>query len=146
MKFVERIEINEPAQVIFELTQDYDRRLAWDPFLKVAELVDGATAADVGVKAWCVATNGIGMETEYVSFQPPKVTAVSMTKGPFFYESFAGSWRFNAVAAQRTEVVFTYLFVLKRPFRLATPLMTAFLRRSAVKRLVALKNYVERGF
>ena len=146
MKFVERIEINEVVQVIFDLTQDYDRRLAWDPLLKVAELVDGATAADVGVKAWCVATNGIGIETEYVSFQPPKVTAVSMTKGPFFYESFAGSWRFNALSAQQTEVVFTYRFVLKRPFRLATPLMTAFLRRSAVKRLVALKNYVERGF
>jgi len=143
MKFVERIVINAAQRVIFELTQDYDRRLLWDPFLKEARLVDGAFAAGLGVKAWCVATNGIGMETVYVSYQPPQVTAVSMTSGPFFYDTFAGSWRFKAVTPQQTDVVFTYRFVLKRPFRFATPFMTYILRRSAIKRLSALKQYVE---
>jgi hypothetical protein len=59
----------EPAEV-FALTQDYPRRLAWDPFLRRAELIGGATAPDVGARAWCVAWLGLGMETEYVSFRP----------------------------------------------------------------------------
>lgn len=32
----------DPAEV-FALTQDYSRRLTWDPFLRLAELVGGAT-------------------------------------------------------------------------------------------------------
>jgi hypothetical protein len=81
MRFVERVEFNEAATVIFELTQDYDRQLAWNPFLKESRLVDGATDR----------------------------------------------------------------FVLKPPFRLAAPLIKFILRWAAIKRLVALKQYLERG-
>jgi Polyketide cyclase / dehydrase and lipid transport len=73
--FEATIEIRADANALFDLTQDYDRRLDWDPFLKQARLVGGATAAGVGVRAWCVARSGLGMETEYVSFQRPQVAA-----------------------------------------------------------------------
>lgn len=36
--FEQSIEINAEPAALFDLTQDYDRRLEWDPFLKVAEL------------------------------------------------------------------------------------------------------------
>ena len=71
-----------PRRELFRLTQDYDHRLDWDPFLKEARLVGGAQTAGIGVRAWCVAKSGLGMETEYVSFNPPKTVAVKMTKGP----------------------------------------------------------------
>src|SRR5258705_13842224 len=64
--FEQAIEIQaEPAE-LFDLTQDYSRRLEWAPFLKVAQL--HGDAPGVGVRAWCVAWNGLGMETEYVTF------------------------------------------------------------------------------
>ena len=85
----------DPAQV-FEMTQDYSRRLSWDPFLRHAELCDGAAAPGVGVRAWCVARSGPGMETEYVSFAPPRIAAVKMTRGPWMLESFGGAWEFNS--------------------------------------------------
>ena len=99
----------EPSE-IFALTQDYSRRLSWDPFLRRAELVGGAVAPDVGVRAWCVARSGLGMETEYVTFDPPRRTAVKMTRGPFFLESFGGAWQFTPAGEGRTEVAFRYQF------------------------------------
>ena len=118
----------DPARV-FALTQDYSRRLSWDPFLRRAELLGGAVTPGVGVRAWCVARSGVGMETEYVSFHPPRVTAVKMTCGPWIIERFAGSWRFEEVAPGQTRVSFRYV-LRARPRWLAWLLTPA----SALKR------------
>ncbi len=62
--FRQSIEIAAEPDVLFDLTQDYAHRLDWDPFPKEARLVGGAEDAGLGVRAWCVARNGLGMETE----------------------------------------------------------------------------------
>ena len=131
---------------LFALTQDYARRLQWDPFLKSAELLDGATTAAVGVRAYCVAHNGMGMETEYVSFNPPRTCAVKMTRGPRLIESFAGSWRFEEVAPSQTRVGFCY-HLRASPVCLSwllTPIVAWVFARDMRKRLAALKEFVER--
>ena len=56
--------------------------------LKKADLIEGAIAADKGVKAYCVAKNGLGMVTEYVTYNRPKVTEIKMMSGPFMFKSF----------------------------------------------------------
>jgi len=141
--FEQSIEINaEPAE-LFALTQDYSRRLEWDPFLKIAEL--HGEAPGVGVRAWCVAKNGLGMETEYVAFNPPKGTAVKMTKGPRIIASFAGSWRFQPVAPGRTRVIFRY-HLAAAPRRLGfilDPVMRMVFTHDVGKRLKGLKKTVE---
>ncbi|NOK11409.1 SRPBCC family protein [Corallococcus exercitus] len=86
MRFTESIRITCPRERVFAYTQDYGQRLVWDTFLREAVLMDGATEAGPGVKAWCVSWHGLGMETQYVSFQPPAVTAVKMTRGPRLFE------------------------------------------------------------
>jgi ribosome-associated toxin RatA of RatAB toxin-antitoxin module len=140
MRFEESVEVDAEPAALFDLTQDYGRRLAWDPFLKEARLLDGAARADVGVRAWCVARNGWGMETKYVSFHPPGACAVEMTRGPWFFRSFAGSWRFDPIGPGRTRVSFTYHVVgrpaflsglLGRIFALETRHRLAALRRAA---------------
>src|SRR3954464_5723290 len=108
MTFEHSIVIAAPADELFALTQDYARRLQWDPFLKSAELMDGAAAAGVGVRAYCVARSGLGMETESSSFTPPRTTAVKMTRGPWLIDSFAGSWHFEEAAGGKTLVKFCY--------------------------------------
>src|SRR5262249_27259246 len=104
------VDIAAPAADLFALSQDYRHRLRWDPFLREARLLDGAESAAVGVHAWCVAHNGLGMETVYVSYQPPTVVAVKMTRGPCIISSFAGSWRFTERPSRagplHTRVVF----------------------------------------
>src|SRR5262249_5697949 len=118
------------------------RRLDWDPFLKAADLLDGATQPGVGVRANCVARSSFAMETEYVSFAPPTVTAVKMTRGPWFLAAFAGSWRFEELPDGRTRVGFRY-HLQGRP-RWLTPLLGWVFARDTRKRLAALKDAVER--
>ncbi len=108
MTFEDSIVIDAPPALLFELSQDYNRRLGWDPFLRSAELLNGAVEPAVGVRALCVDQKGTAMETEYVSFNPPRAAAVKMTRGPWFLESFAGSWRFEEVNAGQTRVGFCY--------------------------------------
>jgi ribosome-associated toxin RatA of RatAB toxin-antitoxin module len=130
---------------LFALTQDYGRRLDWDPFLRSAELLEGALVAGVGVRAYCVAHNGLGMETEYVSFDPPRACAVKMTRGPRLIGQFAGSWRFEAMSPGRTRVRFRYHLRARPRWSswLVAPLLGWVFRRDTRKRLKALKTAVE---
>jgi len=143
MTFEQSIEIDASAADLFALTQDYERRLAWDPFLRSAELIAGAVAPGVGVRAYCVARSGFGMETEYVSYRPPHVTAVKMTRGPWLVRSFAGSWRFIDLSPRRSRVVFQY--ALKGRCSWLTPVLARVFARDTRKRLAALKAAVESG-
>lgn len=145
MTFHQSILIAASPSELFALTQDYTRRLEWDPFLKSAALVGEARTAGVGVRAYCVSRGGFGMETEYVSFNPPRACAVKMTRGPRLLGSFAGSWRFEEVSKGRTRVAFHY-HLLARPQWLSwlfTPIMGWMFARDSRKRLVALKVAVE---
>ena len=139
--FRQSIEVAAGPQALFDLTQDYSHRLDWDPFLKEARLVGGAEAPGVGVRAWCVARNGLGMETRYVSFNPPGACAVEMTRGPWPFRSFSGSWRFEPIGPERTRVTFTYNLVGRPAF--LTRLLALIFAHDTRRRLAALKRYVE---
>jgi ribosome-associated toxin RatA of RatAB toxin-antitoxin module len=143
IKFTEKTEIKCSPEFAFDYTQDYKQRLTWDTFLKKAELIEGATTADSGVKAYCVAKNGLGMVTEYVSFNRPRATAVKMTKGPFMFKSFLGSWTFKEIKTGLTEVIFLYSFQLRFPFNLATGLIKRNLQSNVRQRLTDLKKNIE---
>jgi len=143
------VDIAAPAASLFTLSQDYGRRQCWDPFLREAHLLDGAQRAAVGVRARCVAHNGLVMETTYVSFQPPTVVAVKMTHGPRILSSFAGSWRFIELPVHagltRTRVVFRYR-ISSRPHWLSfllDPLLAAVIKWETKRRLLAMKRVVE---
>ena len=140
--FSNTIIINAPSDQLFALTQDYDRRLAWDSFLKRAELVGDATTPGRGVRAYCIANSGFGMETEYVSFDPPSGCAIRMTSGPRLIREFAGSWRFRETSPGVTEVAFRYRIV-GYP-RLLTRLLQWIFDRDTRRRLQGLKQAVER--
>jgi ribosome-associated toxin RatA of RatAB toxin-antitoxin module len=143
IKFSEKIIINCSPEEAFDYTQDYKNRLEWDTFLKRAELMDGATKAGKGVKAYCVAKNGPGMVTEYVSFNRPKATAIKMTRGPYMFKNFHGSWTFKDISNSQTEVIFLYSFRLRFPFNLMTRFIKSNLKSNVRRRLTDLKTNIE---
>jgi ribosome-associated toxin RatA of RatAB toxin-antitoxin module len=104
------LSIDAEVETVFDFTQDYTKRLQWDTFLKRADLMEGALYPGIGVKAYCVAKNGLGMITEYITFNRPKVTAIKMKKGPYMFRSFTGSWTFKEIRPGQTEVIFLYSF------------------------------------
>jgi ribosome-associated toxin RatA of RatAB toxin-antitoxin module len=144
IKFTESILIDEKAENVFDFTQDYNKRLKWDTFLKKADLIEGATTADKGVKAYCVAKNGLGMVTEYVTYNRTKVTAIKMTEGPFMFKSFLGSWTFKEISNDKTEVIFLYSFSLKFPFNILTKYIKTILQKNVQQRLIDLKYSIEK--
>lgn len=146
----EAIDIRAEPAAIFELIHDYDRHLLWDPFLKEARLLGGVTRAAKGVSTLCVARNrlaGLAMETVYVSFDPPRVAAVKMTRGPVFLESFAASLRQEPVAPGLTRVVYRYHFQARpRWLRLLVdPVLKSVFSRETRRRLEALRRFMEAG-
>jgi ribosome-associated toxin RatA of RatAB toxin-antitoxin module len=143
VKFTETIVIDNTAEIVFDFTQDYNTRLRWDTFLKRADLIEGATQAGKGVQAYCVAKNGIGMVTEYVTFNRPRVTAIKMTRGPYMFKSFLGSWTFKEMPGNKTEVLFLYSFSLRFPFNLVAFGIKHILQRNVQQRLIDLKKNIE---
>lgn len=143
IKFTEAIIINCSQTKTFDYTQDYNSRLQWDTFLKRAELIEGAARAEKGVKAYCVAKNGLGMVTEYVSFIRPKATAIKMTKGPYLFKSFLGSWTFKDLGHSQTEVIFLYSFILRFPFSIIPGFIKSRLQANVRQRLIDLKTNME---
>jgi ribosome-associated toxin RatA of RatAB toxin-antitoxin module len=143
IKITESIIIKESPLFVFDFTQDYSKRLLWDTFLKKAELMDGAEKAGKAVKAYCVARNGLGMITEYVTFNRPRVTAIKMTKGPFMFKSFLGSWTFKEYETDKTELIFLYSFVFRFPFNLPAIFIKRILQSNVRQRLLDLKTCIE---
>ena len=146
MKFEHTTVLDATPEVVFALTQNYSERLTWDQFMRQAVLLNGATEPKVGVSAWCVARLGIGMETEYVSFTPPRIAAVKMTRGPKVLETFGGTWEFTPVGAVRTKVTFRYQ-LRARPHWLAwliEPVARWWFSRETRIRVAALANALAR--
>lgn len=139
--FRQSVEIAVERTVLFDMTQDYEHRLEWDTFLRQANLLTGAAEPSIGVHVRCVARFGLEVETRYVSFNPPRVCAVEMTRGPWFLRSFAGSWRFDEISTGRTRVTFTYSLVGRPAF--LTALLDLVFAGNIRRRLEALKRATE---
>ena len=139
------VEIRASREALFALTQDYYVRLEWDPFLRDLRFLDGATGPAPGVRVWVRARNGLSMLVEYVTVVPPERVAVKLVRGPFFFESFAGTWVFHAAGEGRTRVVFRYGF--RTRWRLLRPLLdravSAVFTRDIAARVRALKHAAE---
>ena len=147
MRFEASTTVAADPRTAFDLTQDYARRLTWDPFLRSATLLDGAKRAGVGVRACCVSSGGMAMETEYVSYAPPRVAAVKMTRGPAVISEFAGTWEFTGPVQGPTTITFRY-HVRSRPRWLAwllDPIVSRWFARETRTRLAALEAVLGRA-
>ena len=140
-----KIEIQAAVADVFDLAQDYDLRLRWDPFLRDMKFRDGATEAAPGVRVWVRAKNGLSMEVIYITLERPHSVAMKMTRGPVFFERFAGTWRFERVRDDVTAVSFRYNFETRwpwlRPF--SNALITSIFERDIQARLSGLKHAAE---
>lgn len=139
------IEIRARADEVFDLSQDYDLRLRWDPFLRSLQLLDGAPEPAVGARTRVHARNGLRMTVEFVVFDRPRTVAVRMVRPSTFFREFAGSWRFRPLADDRTAATFRYTF-RARPRALAwliEPIARRVLLRDVRARLRGLKHGIE---
>lgn len=70
-------------------------RLRWDPFIRSQHLID-AERPGKDVRTVTRARVGPRMISRYVSYRPPISVGMTMERGPWFFASFGGGWRFTA--------------------------------------------------
>ena len=140
-----QIEIDCSQERLFDITQDYTKRLEWDAYLTEAYLLDGAKHAGLGVDSYCKNRSGSVMISRYISFNRPNVAAVTMVKGPLIIKRFSGAWNVKRLSEARSLLVFTYSFELKGGFigRLFLPVAVYVFSRDMRDRLLAIKRYIE---
>ena len=144
-----RIEIEQPVEVVFDLIHDYARRLEWDTLLSRADIIDGSPGAARGVRTRCVGTwrsGGIGLETEYISFDRGRVAAVKLCARTPFFERFVATIDHQPLSESRSAVRYIYSFQARPKLLrwMLEPLINALLRRETRRRLQALKGFLER--
>lgn len=142
------IEINAPCGVVFEVIHDYGCRLKWDSMLREAFLLDGATAAALGVRSRCVGTWRSAfqaLETRYIRFEPGRVAAVTLTNHPLFFEQFAATIKHEPLQDGRSRTTYIYFFRAAPRFLapLLEPIMNVMLQREVRQRLQSLRSYLE---
>jgi hypothetical protein len=111
-----RIEVPVAAATAFAVSQTTGAvRLRWDPFIRRQHLLDGAEGPGKGVRTSTTHRLGFSMVSEYVSFAPPRNVGMTMVRGPWFFELFAGGWRFEQVSHDppRTLAVWRYRFEVR---------------------------------
>jgi hypothetical protein len=146
--FEATVEIRACPGAIFQLTHDYSRRLEWDTLLKEARLLDGAQAAGPGVKSVCVGRSallGLSVETVYITFDPPWLAAIEMTRGPALFGNFAASIRHEVIRPGVTRVIYRgHVETRPRWLRwLLEPLVNHGFSRETKRRLKSLKRTLE---
>lgn len=142
---IEQIEIDRDVDYVFELAQDYDLRLDWDPFLKDMSFISDDKSLSRGLVVWVKAHNNMEMTVEYMNYNPPNHVSMRMVDGPFLFNNFSGLWKFNQTRVNHSQVVFKYSFSLKWIFYPFTFLVRFILARDMRKRLTALKKAAESG-
>ena len=140
------IRIQAPAQAVFDLIHDYDRRLDWDSMLSEARLL--SATAGLGARSRCVGSwkcFWLPIESTYVSYEHGKVAAVKMDNRPLFFDEFAATIRHDDLAAGESTATYIYHFRAKPRWLgwLFEPIMNAFLNREVKHRLNSLKSYLE---
>lgn len=105
--------VYKPQQDIFNLSQNFELRSEWDPFLTEVKYLNNATESAKGVQVKVKARNHLSMIFEYIFLNNPKSTAIQMVSGPFFFKKFAGSTKFTEVNPDVCRIQFRYNFVIK---------------------------------
>jgi polyketide cyclase/dehydrase/lipid transport protein len=100
-----------PPDVAFAVSQTTaPLRYRWDPFVRKQHFIDGATHPGKGVRTFTRSRHGIAMISEYVSFAPPTHVGMKMVRGPWFFDVFAGGWRFAPAPDQPGHTVATWRY------------------------------------
>lgn len=90
-------------------------RLRWDPFIRHQHLIDADVPAK-GVQTLTKARVGPKMISQYASYRPPTSVGMTMVRGPWFFGSFGGGWRFKPETrdgVDGTQAVWKYTYSIR---------------------------------
>ncbi len=130
---------------MFDLAQDYNLRLKWDPALNSAKFLNGATEVAPGARVWLRVNGGITMTVEYFGVRRPAVVGMKMVRGPRMFRQLVSNWQFRSVDPETTEVTFKCVFESRWRWLgwLVDPMIHSIVSKDNRRRLTGLKRGVE---
>lgn len=88
----ESLWIERPPDVVWDFTQDYDRRAEWDPEVLSAEVIQSVPRRRIRIRG----RGGLRGVLEYKLFDRPRRTSVALTEvRSLFVEGGGGSWTYE---------------------------------------------------
>lgn len=136
--------IDAPIGAVFDLSQNFELRLEWDPLLREAIFVRGSAAAS-GSRVRLRYASGMTTTIEYFGFKRPSAIATKMVRGPRYFRQLVTNWHFRVLESGGTEVTFKCIYEARYRWLgwLVDPLVFSAISRSNRKRLNGLKRGVE---
>lgn len=111
--------VGVPPATAFAVSQTTgELRLRWDPFIRHQHLIEADRPAK-GVRTLTKARVGPTMISQYVSYRPPTSVGMTMVRGPWFFDTFGGGWRFTPEergGVAGTATVWKYTYAVKPAF------------------------------
>ena len=141
-----QLAIQAPIAWVYEVSQNYSVRYDWDPFPDHIEVVSGnQEQLEIGNRVSIRSKLGMRMLVEFVQVKVPQRAAITMLKGPWFLDSFAGSWIFQELEPNQTQARFRYTLKIKPHWLrlMIEPIATYYFSTVVQRRLAGLKRFCE---
>jgi hypothetical protein len=89
----EELFVGRPPEAVWDFTQDYSRRAAWDPSVREARVLEAAPLPRVAVRC----AGGLSAVFRYKLFDRPQRTSVAMEEvRSWLVAGGGGSWSYQA--------------------------------------------------
>jgi hypothetical protein len=139
----EEIIINRDIDWLFDFTQNFSERKKWDKQTEEIEFFADSTKLEKGAKVYTKSIEGIKMETEYLTFNPPTEISIKMLNKSSIFKSFIGTWYYCESEKGRTTLRITYQFNLRFPYNLVKNKVRKKIRINMTKKLFFLEAYLD---
>nr|WP_297916125.1 hypothetical protein [uncultured Allomuricauda sp.] len=128
---------------LFDFTQNFTERKKWDKQTLEIDFFEGFTALKKGVKVYTKSIEGVRMETEYLTFNPPYEISIRMINKSPIFKDFVGTWEYSSNGNKETTLKITYRFNLKFPYTLVKRKVLLKIKRNITKKLLFLENHLQ---
>ncbi len=138
-----------PAAAAFEAFHNHSTRISWDTLLSVAYVEGGGSHPYVGAitvnqgKGW---KRLLGMQTRFVSYDPPRAAAAVMVAPTGLLHSWGASMRHRDLSDGTSQLIYTFNIKM-RPRCLGSlfdPLMARIFEWETRRRFRAMAAYLQR--
>lgn len=111
----ERFEFEMPAsaEVVFDAFHYHQWRHRWDSLVNATHVIGGAACPYVGAvteNSGGGLLRGLAMQTQFISFDRPRVAAATMRGRAFPFTRWAASMRHQPQSHSRSLMIYTYSF------------------------------------
>jgi hypothetical protein len=139
----EEMTFNRDVKWLFEFTQNFEERKKWDKQTPVIEFIEGSTHLEKGAKVFTRSVEGVEMDTEYLTFDPPYRITIKMLDKSSVFKSFVGSWHYLSEGEETTTLRMTYQFDLRFPYKLLKGRVEQKIRTNMKNKLQMLSDHLK---